>query len=148
MPTVNKLRRIPGKLGFRQYQVDLVIRTGGDFSRGIPFDSETVTPITVSDGYAPRVRWVTQSDYARGMDLNCVLEVGSITPEFDINGVQGGYSYETLEGTDAPKGSHIFYRVRGSGFPEEGGFFQKISFSGNRSLGFFIQLKRAPSELL
>jgi len=138
LPTVDKVRKLPGKLGFRLFAVTLVRQTGGDWSKGIAPTLTTLENITVFEGYNPKVRWMNQGDYARGTPADVVLEVGPITPAYD----GGGYTYEDLEDLSAPKNSTILYRITGPGMLTNGSLFAKTSFSGNRALGFFIQLRR------
>lgn len=137
------MRGIAGKLGFRPFSIQIVRRGYADQLRGAFAGDDPSTTvmldITEGDGYAPRVRWLEQRDYARGYPTDAQLEVGPITPLLGVIGT----SVDTLEQLTADYGDEIYYLVTGPGFADGGSRFQLHSFNGQRALGYTILLKRA-----
>lgn len=147
-PTVFDLRGIAGELGARPFTIQVVKRAyeaGSSVFNGDDPTETVLTEITEGNGYPPKVKWLTAHDYLRGANPNATVKVGPITPNHTKDGYEQGTSFELLEQLEAEKGSEIFYIITGPGFPN-GSRFQLESFNGERSLGFFIELKRCSDE--
>ncbi len=144
LPVVHDLRGLAGELGFRRFSVQLVKETfTGNVAMGARPTVTAITSITEGEDQNPRVRQLTTEDYYRGAHPDATLEVGPLTPTFtSSDGYVLGVDWTYLEQLEAEKGSQIYYIVTGPGF-EGGARFHKVQFSGQRALGYFIQLKRA-----
>lgn len=148
-PVVYNLRNIAGKLGFRPFTVTVVVRETTDPNNNI-WDgaeesyTETEYPITHQDGYAPRVRWLNQRDYAIGADPDAILEVGPITPDHIKDGYEQGTSYDLINAVDERDGVSVYYIVNGPGL--NNAKFEKTAFLGEQTLGYYIQLKRHSND--
>lgn len=147
LPVVHDLRGIAGELGFRRFTVQVVKETYGTGNVTMGKKPTVTALITITEGESdnpqnPKVRQLSTEDYYRGAHPDATLEVGPLSPSFiGDDGYVAGADWTFLEQADAEKGSQIYYIVTGAGF--EGGVrFQKVQFSGQRALGYFIQLKR------
>ena len=135
-PIVFKLRGIAGKLGMRPFTIKLVKRTyAGKSWDGESFTDEVIQDIREGDNQSPKVKFLTYRDYAAGYPQDAEIEVGPITP-YTITA--DGYVGTNIPEPDSS--GEIFFIIDGLGFSNTR--FQRVQLKTERTLGFYLVLKR------
>lgn len=139
--TLDKLRAIPAKLGLRSYTVTVRVRSWSGDRPGDGVLTDTLTQLTV-DGYAPKVKQLTQQDViaSGGLYQDQDLEV-SLTPEFTVNAVTGGVTVQTFDPPVGAAPTEVAFIVEGPGLPEGGSVFKKIGQRVDSELTYRITLR-------
>jgi hypothetical protein len=145
-PTVDKLRGIAGKLGFRPFTVKLVTRTYESSPwNDDGYETRTVTDIRHDYLYNPKVKIVTNRTYLQGANDDVDVEVGPLTPSFiGADGYEQGMDYDSLAAMSQEGFSSTYFIIDGPGI--NNARFELVSFKGDRALGFTLQLKRVSSN--
>jgi hypothetical protein len=126
----DRARAIPAKFGLREHTVTLITRlTSG---AGLPWDApgiEKRTPITVSGGAAPKVRFPSQREIALGMMSMGSVVIGPFTPDYG----SGGIDRSLFDGSQMATGDGLLIEVTGPQFPS-GARFRSKNINLDRAL--------------
>lgn len=129
-------RRIPGEHGLREHTVSVVTAAWSGSHAGDGTETETITSITESSGYPPKVRWLTDEQTMVGGLDSGTIEVGPITPEH--NG--GGTAFSTLVGAALTDGQTIQLLITGPMHPT-GARYVVTKHLADRALRHMLQAK-------
>lgn len=110
----DECRSIPNEFGLREHAVTLVRNywTGGRPGDGDEVSSDT--PITVSGGANPKVRFPSQREIALGLMSEGQVTIGPFTPEYGV----GGIDRTLFDGSQLSTGDGLFLRLTGPQHPE------------------------------
>lgn len=134
LPTLWSVRSIPGQLGIRPHTVEVVKAVWRGAHTGDGQVYETVTAITESGGFPPKVRQLSSEELAVGALPAGTIEIGPITPDFP----GGGTSLTTLGGSDLFDGNTFQLRITGPMHPD-GAIYRVTKSSADRALHYTIQ---------
>ena len=109
----DKHRALPAKFGLREYTVKVlnIGYTGTNPGDGQLYDTET--PITVSGGYPPKVRFPSQQEIALGMAGLGDCFIGPFTPSYG----DGGVERSLLDSLQSDDYTMLQFWVQGPNFP-------------------------------
>lgn len=126
--SLDKVRAIPGILGLRPYTVYIRVRIWSGERPGLGTKTDTDTDLTVNDGYAPRVRQLTEKDVVAsgGLYSDQDFEI-LLTPAFVSSCGIGGYLVSAFDPSTSSNPTEVFFNIKGPGLPATGGWYKKIS---------------------
>lgn len=130
----NRVRRIPGEHGLREHSVAIVVVAKPGTYTGDGTRAETLTAITESGGYPPKVRWLNDEEKALGQLPSGAVDVGPITPAH----AAGGTDRDLLNGEDLAVGQVRLLRITGPQHPDGADYTIK-NVSVDRALRVMIR---------
>ena len=135
LPSLYKIRAIPGNLGLRIHSVTLITSAWSGSHTGDGTETTTETPIYESGSKSPKVRWKTQEEVAVGNLARGTCEIGPITPSF----TGGGTVFASFGNVDAGETVHI--KITGPEHPS--GALYKLTHI-HQETPFRIMLEASP----
>lgn len=138
LPLIDKLRAIPGELGFRPYQVWVRKTTYSGTRVGNGTATTTETRLLVG-GRDPKVREVRRKDAVAGATelVEAEYDIGPLTPEF----AGGGISESTVNPQRTGTPTILVFRLVGPGMPDEGLICQRVGDHVDRALRMVIRVR-------
>jgi hypothetical protein len=119
-------------LGLRPHTVSIVLASTDGTHTGDGGRLETLTPLTHSDGSAPKVRWAKDQDVAMQLVTAGTVTIGPITSDFT------GFEYlADLDGRNLDRGEVRLLRLTGPKHPE-GADYRIESVKSERALHYLI----------
>ena len=114
LPSVNSIRAIPGKLGWRPYSLTIEVRTWSGAEIGEGVETVTSTPITEQYGQPPKIRWLDAEQLAIGGYEKGTITVGPITPAYP----GGGVLISVLSPSNLANNTVVQYKLVGPAYPQ------------------------------
>lgn len=139
LPLLDKLRGLPGQLGFRQYKVWVRTTEWSGSRPGQGTKTVTDTRLLVGNGQDPKVEEVRRNDVVAGIKelVNAQYDIGPLTPKF----AGGGVSEDTINPQKTDAVTETLYVLKGPGMPPEGLLCERIADHVDRSLRIVIRVQ-------
>lgn len=146
LPLIDKLRAIPGELGFRPYQVWVRKTTYSGSRVGQGTATVTLTRLLVGS-QDPKVREVRRKDAVAGTSeyVEAEYEIGPLTPEFS----GGGTAESVINPQKTATPTTVTFLIKGPGMPDEGLICQRVGDHVDRPLRSVVRVRstgRKPSS--
>lgn len=143
LPKMDKIRSIPGRLGFRDYSIviEKVSKSGNaNFGESLT-ETQHLLSLASQDGYgfAPRLQLLKQEEIAasNGMYQIADLKIGPITPQH-LTGGFSGFDFSCL--SDPAQSSSLIVRIDNADLFN--GNYRLLQVQAVRALSYFLIIRK------
>jgi hypothetical protein len=138
------LKGIPGRLGLRQFDVSIIVRSWDDSRIGLGNATDVEKKIRVDLGkFTTKVVQVSSKDViaSGGKYTDEDLKVGPITPPFKGSELDNN-AITDFDPTPGSAASEVFFKITGPGMADGGSYYKKVGQDTTKNFRYFFTVRR------